>query len=653
MSKHLRISATVLAIGLALALPSAQAQTFTWTQSIGANTTVNWVDGSWAPSAPTSGADQIAAFNITGTTGGLTINNTPSIILGTIRQEATNTRAITINNGTITLAVTSGAPSIENVSNLTIGSTLAGTQGFVKTGGGRLQLNGNNSGLSGAVSLNAGTTVAGNNGAFGTGTVTMNGGGLNGGISAGTRTLANDFVWNSGTIQLDTTNGTGSSGAAIQFDGTMTLNGASGNLIQSSPNADLTQNFIFANTVSGGTSGNTLGIQTNSFNANVFSTFRTANTFAHNITLNQGGTTPLGGRTGSMGFAVGNDTALSSANVTVGAHRFVIASEDSNARVLANNFVFTTNNAGSGNAPLYQFTLGQSTLATTPGVSTFGGTGNIAIGNLDIAAATGVVAPIARRINVEGSTVGTINGVFSRSGTLAAANMTIEKVGTGTLVLANSSNTYNGAFTVAAGTLLVNGNLNGTTLTVNTGATLGGSGSIGAATTSIAGNHNPGNSPGLQTFTGASNLAYTSTADFNFELIANTTAGRGVNYDGVNLEDGSLSIASGADFNITLNGSGSTVNFGDAFWATDKAWIVFDLDSDNLGGAGSVTGMFNLGAVSLDSLGNNYASYGSFGLSTVSGDVVLSWTAIPEPSTYALLAGGLAVLVFLRRRKVS
>jgi hypothetical protein len=134
-------------------------------------------------------------------------------------------------------------------------------------------------------------------------------------------------------------------------------------------------------------------------------------------------------------------------------------------------------------------------------------------------------------------------------------------------------------------------------------------------------------------------------------LIGNTTAGRGVNYDGVNLEDGSLSIASGADFNITLNGSGSTVNFGDAFWATDKAWIVFDLDSDTDTITSGVTGMFNLGTISLDSLGQNYASYGSFGLSTASGDVVLSWTAFPEPSTYTLLAGGLAVLVFLRRRK--
>lgn len=106
-------------------------------------------------------------------------------------------------------------------------------------------------------------------------------------------------------------------------------------------------------------------------------------------------------------------------------------------------------------------------------------------------------------------------------------------------------------------------------------------------------------------------------------MIGNTTAGRGVNYDGVNLEDGSLSIASGADFNISLNGSGSTVNFGDAFWATDKAWIVFDLDSDTDTITSGVTGMFNLGTISLDSLGQNYASYGSFGLSTASGDMVL------------------------------
>ncbi len=69
-------------------------------------------------------------------------------------------------------------------------------------------------------------------------------------------------------------------------------------------------------------------------------------------------------------------------------------------------------------------------------------------------------------------------------GMLTAAglgNLSVTKVGAGTLTLNGSSN-YTGATTVNFGKLVVNGALGATTVTVNTGAALGGTGSIGVST---------------------------------------------------------------------------------------------------------------------------------------------------------------------------
>ncbi len=225
----------------------------------------------------------------------------------------------------------------------------------------------------------------------------------------------------------------------------------------------------------------------------------------------------------------------------------------------------------------------------------------------------------------------------------------LTKVGTGTLTL-SGTNSYTGTTTVSAGALIINGNQSAATgaMSVASGATLGGSGTIGGATT-INGIHSPGNSPGIQTFT--NDLAYGATSVLNWELISNATATRGTDFDGVNV-GGNISITSGALINLVLNGTGSSTDFSNAFWNSDQSWLVLDLT-----GAGTTTGNFAIGTVSLDSLSQSYSTFhpgGSFSTSVdLNNDVYLNWTAVPEPSTYALLvlSGAGFAAHMIRRRK--
>jgi len=237
-------------------------------------------------------------------------------------------------------------------------------------------------------------------------------------------------------------------------------------------------------------------------------------------------------------------------------------------------------------------------------------------------------------------------GTLNIGGVISGATFGITKVGAGTTTLSAAS-TYTGQTTVSAGTLLVNGSLaGGSAVSVASGATLGGSGTINGTTTILSGGTlSPGTSPGLSTM-GSTTL--NTGSDFVFELIGNTIAGRGTNYDGVNiLAARTLTIQSGVTSSLVFN-AGSTVNWSDTFWATDRQWLVFDTADNNYSGPlfGSLTLTTDSASQSLASI----RSAASFNYSVVSGDIFLNYTAIPEPSTYAMLGLGLAALVWLRRK---
>jgi fibronectin-binding autotransporter adhesin len=227
-------------------------------------------------------------------------------------------------------------------------------------------------------------------------------------------------------------------------------------------------------------------------------------------------------------------------------------------------------------------------------------------------------------LTIDGSGNTSISKVISGTGSLT-------KAGGGTLTLAGA-NTYTGTTTVNAGTLLINGNQSAATGAVtvnNSGTTLGGIGTIGGTITINSGaNVAPGNGGNTTAIlsTGALTLAPTS----NFLVDINgTTAGSG--YDRLNVTTGGVTIG-GSILIVTV---GTTLTIGQTFLVVETV------------SAGAVSGTFAQGstvtsgpyAFSIDYAGGD------------GNDIVLTVTAVPEPSTWIGGALALAALGYTQRRR--
>jgi MYXO-CTERM domain-containing protein len=251
-------------------------------------------------------------------------------------------------------------------------------------------------------------------------------------------------------------------------------------------------------------------------------------------------------------------------------------------------------------------------------------------------------------------TIGDNNTTSSFEGTITntTGTLAITKIGSGTLNL-SGANTYTGATNVNAGTLLINGSTSPTSLvTVGINGTLGGTGTVGGNTT-ISGIHSPGNSPGIQTFIG--NLSYvnggTPDPTVNWELASNTTtvgANPTANFDQI-IVGGNLDFTHPTIINLSFNGAGSTVLWSDSLWDANQSWLLYDV-------AGITTNIANLNLSTinwLDSGSNLFSTAGgSFTLGQSGEDVMLNFTAVPEPSTYGIGLGAMALaLAAVRRRR--
>lgn len=196
-----------------------------------------------------------------------------------------------------------------------------------------------------------------------------------------------------------------------------------------------------------------------------------------------------------------------------------------------------------------------------------------------------------------------LSGVISNSTGVGSTGTTITKNGTGTLTL-SGNNTLSGIVTVSNGTLLVENTVGSGTgsgnVTIQNGATLGGDGIIS----------------GSVTFDAGAKFAFSTT--------------KTLDVNGASVSFGGFSIANlvGLD-NLVADGTYTLI-----------------------GGSASIssTSLSNLGSGNSASLGLNKSAY--FDLSSGDLQVIVATAAIPEPSSFAILAGlaGLG-LAGLRRRR--
>ena len=290
--------------------------------------------------------------------------------------------------------------------------------------------------------------------------------------------------------------------------------------------------------------------------------------------------------------------------------------------------------------------------ATIAGLTSFVGSTGDSVYNGN----TGSSAPSSLNVNLASGT-NTYAGTIGSNTATNGNNLSLTKSGAGTLAL-TGANTYNGGTTVSGGKLAVNGSIAGN-VSVGSGAELGGSGSVGG-TISGAGAVGPGNSPGILT---ASAVNPTGGTSFNFELTLTSTPDYGnssaSNNDVLHLEGGTpftATLSAGNAINLYFSGVGTYVGGffvdGSNSLSTAVAGATFNYYIADATGPVSYNGQnyeLTSGAESTIAAAN-----AAFADGTVSGYTEqFTADAAPEPSTYAMMLGGLAVLgFFIRRRQV-
>jgi len=570
------------------------------------------------------------------------LSGTITVSSGTLQSDTTTlaTRTIT-NNGTLNFAQGSDG---------TFSGTLTNAGTFIKSGAGNLTISTAVSGA-GATNITGGTLTAGIDGAVATGALSVGSGSTldlaTHAAAVSSLTLADSTVANVGTLTV-------SGGITVNaVSGTSTISG--GTLALGSASRSFT--------VADGTAASDL-------------TISSALTGSSTLTKSGAGTLTLTGtNSGFTGvFTLNGGTVIADNNTALGAGQLTLTTGilqgNGTALTLSPTKVLISGNStigGSTDITFASSTPWQQAGGASGNTFTINNTGSTTInGNIDLDQAAA-----ARTLTLAGAGNLTINGtILSTSGPGA-----IKQAGSGTLTL-SGANTYTGGTTVTSGILaattsntalgtgavsVTGGTLSlgdsikiANALTVGTGGVVSGSGSAeldgtinntgtftGSLTLGSTATLTTGAAPGLTHNTGSLTFSAGSTYTWNLTSLKDTSTGiAGTNFNQIG-NTGIIALNGGL-LNLVL--STLAPDQLDPFWNANHSWTIVAST-----GGGTITGT----ALNISNSQTPWAGVGTFSTALSGNNLVLDWTAsaVPEPSTYAAMAGVLALSAALIRRR--
>ena len=514
--------------------------------------------------------------------------------------------------GSGVLRVTAASQSTVNVvaGVLKVGSLDANAAGksLRKIGGGTLVISGEaGANLSGGFTLGSGTVVIGHGKALGTGDVTVTGGATLAALTdlGGADGIANNIIMG-GNLVVAGSHDLGISGMISQ---------SGGNRIVDITNSGITTLSNMANSYTGATRVQGVG------------------SVLEVVKLADGGlASSIGASSGDGGnLLLGDGTTL----------RYI----------------------GAGDSTDRSFRISGSAGA----VATVDASGSGAIHFTNSGGLSHSSSNQSRTLNLTGANQDDNSMAFALANN-GTGQLSVTKNGTGKWIL-SGANTYTGATTVNAGTLVIQGTISNSSVvtvqgggefrynsaTVRTGAiVLNGSGNDSRAVLSGTGTINaalllddlgdtlsPGNSPGVQVF-GVSQSWNSFTYVWETNNFMGLTAG--VDFDQISIL-GALTLDAGGSYQLDLrsltaaNLAGDVANFAE----TERSWVILTTTSGITGFEASSWNILTDGFTSAPSW------QGVWSLAQVGNDLVLSYAAVPEPSTVGLLAAGLAASLSARR----
>jgi fibronectin-binding autotransporter adhesin len=628
--------------------------------------------------------------------GGSAIADTGLVTLGTVNANTFDVQA------SETIGALSGGSASIGAVNLASGKTLtlsSGTQTYSGTfsGTGTLKIDGATETIASAVTLGAatlnsgtltlssantitngltisgGTLNIGNDNALGTGTLTINGGTLQS-TSGTARAVAVTQI----NVGGDFTIGGGNTGA-LSFSAPIDLGGATRQITDSNTTNVTTFSGVISNGGLTKLGNGELDLTGTSSNAYTGLTTVSAGTLklAKNVNLNAfGGDLTING--GSVIYGSNDNQIPDSAKVTIssgslafGARTETIGSTGTSGLSVSGTGAITVAGGAVSVGNSATMTGGTITI-TSSGTFTFNTDFAFSGGTLDSTYTGGSNAGFRLRggdgTGITYAATGTSTAVISNSGggaaTLNLNNATnattvfniadaptvskemsismpitggstnlLQKTGAGVLELSSNGNSYSGGTRIDGGTLLADNTVSTSSatgsgaVTVNSGGTLGGTGFIngGANTITINGG---GTLLGGDGSAASGILTLKSAVSMSTSSIISLALGAGGAHSTIAMSSATLTFASNQDFKFVDLGATATTYSGIVTGVSDpgaalNSWVI-----DNTGWTGS------------------FSWDGSNG-----GEINLTLTAVPEPSTYAAAALAFAVVCYSQRRR--